>query len=216
MDYRLPNGATLEIASGLATAKTMSAVANANPAVATLEALHGVVENDIIVVASGWSRLDGRVIKAGTVDTNDVNLGAFNSSDTDRFSPGGGIGSVREVTGWTQIPQVVGFDTSGGEQNFYTFQFLEDDDERQIPTSRSPVQATLEVADDTSGAWYAVVDAADEARTAVPLRLNLRDGSKIYYNAIVTLNRTPSVTVNQIMTLSVTLSLVAPITRYSA
>ena len=41
MDYRLPNGATLEIASGLATAKTMSAVSNANPAVATLEAAHG-------------------------------------------------------------------------------------------------------------------------------------------------------------------------------
>ncbi len=35
--------------------KTMSAVSNANPAVATLEAAHGIVENDIIVVASGWS-----------------------------------------------------------------------------------------------------------------------------------------------------------------
>jgi hypothetical protein len=59
----------------------MTAVSNANPGVATLEASHGVALNDIIEVTSGWPRLNGRIVKAGTVNVNDVPLVGINTSE---------------------------------------------------------------------------------------------------------------------------------------
>lgn len=216
MGYRLPNGSVLHIASGFEAVKNMTALSNADPAAATLESSHGVIAGDILQVTSGWGRIDGRVVKAGTVNVNDVELLGIDSTDTVRYSPGAGAGTVREINAWTQITQVLEVESTGGEQAFATFKFLEEDDQRQLPTSRSPVSMTLRVADDASLPWYAVVDAADESGVATPLRLTLKNGNKIYYNAIVSLQRTPSLTQDQVMAVTIALSLVGRITRYAS
>ena len=64
MAISLPNGALVAIASGYGPVKTMSAITNANPGVATLEASHGIVAGDFFEVTSGWSRLTDKIIKA--------------------------------------------------------------------------------------------------------------------------------------------------------
>ena len=82
MSVKIPNGSTLYIGSTYGASKVMSVVTNAAEAVATLEASHGVVANDILVVTSGWSRLNARVLRAKTVSTNDVTLEGFVTTDT--------------------------------------------------------------------------------------------------------------------------------------
>jgi hypothetical protein len=216
MSVSLPNGATVAIASTYGASKTMSALSNANPAVATLEASHGVIVNDILVVTSGWSRLNGRVLRASAVATNDVSLEGFNSTSTTTYPSGSGIGSVKEVTAWTQITQILETSSSGGEQQFVTYSFLEDDAEHQIPTVKSPVSFKFKIADDATLAHYAVLDAADLARTPQAVRLVLPSGSIVYWNAYVTLSRTPTLTKNEVMGLEVTMSLVAEVTRYTS
>jgi hypothetical protein len=216
MAVNLPNGSTVAISSGFGTAKTMSAITNAAEAVATLEASHGVVENDILVITSGWSRLNGRVARADSVSTNDVTLEDIKTSDTGRFPNGGGAGSVKEVTGFTQISQMLEISTEGGDQQFTTYSFLEDDTERQIPTQKSPVSLTMQIADDQSLAHYALLDAADEDRQPRVLRVILPSGAVLYYNGYVTLRRTPTLTKNEVMALQVTFSLVAEPTRYAS
>ncbi len=62
MSVQLPNGSIVSIASTYGTLKTMSAISNAAEAVATLEASHDVVENDILEITSGWSKLSGRIL----------------------------------------------------------------------------------------------------------------------------------------------------------
>jgi hypothetical protein len=216
MSVSLPNGATVAIASTYGASKTMSALSNANPAVATLEASHGVIVNDILVVTSGWSRLNGRVLRASAVATNDVSLEGFNSTSTTTYPSGSGIGSVKEVTAWTQITQILETSSSGGEQQFVTYSFLEDDAEHQIPTVKSPVSFKFKIADDATLAHYAVLDAADLARTPQAVRLVLPSGSIVYWNAYVTLSRTPTLTKNEVMGLECTMSLVSEVTRYAA
>ena len=216
MAVYLPNGSTLQIATGFAGVKTMSAVSNANPAVATLAASHGVVDNDILLVTSGWSRLNNRVVRAGTVSTNDVPLLGIDSSDTSVYPASGGVGTVNEISGWQQIQQVLGFEPSGGDQQHHNYQFLEDDDERQLPTVRSPTSISIKVADDISLPWYAYADTADQARTITVLRVLLKNGGVIYYTGILSLNRTPNLTVNQVAALDMTFSLQAAVTRYAA
>lgn len=216
MSVSLPNGATVFIASGYGSSKTMSVLSNASEAVATLEASHGVVENDYIEVTSGWSRLNGKIVRADSVATNDVTLEDINTSSTTIYPAGSGTGSVREISGWTQISQILGSSSQGGEQQFLEYQFLESDAQTRIPTFKSAQGLQLQIADDSTLAGYSALSTANDDRLARAFKIVLPSGAIILYNAYVSLNRTPSLTVNQIMAVEATLSFLAEPVRYSA
>lgn len=216
MTVRLPNGATVAINTAFGASKTMSAFSNANPGVMTLEASHGITVGDIFVVTSGWSRADGNVYRASAVATNDVSVEGLNTSSTTLFPSGSGTGSVKEVTGWQQITQILEVSTSGGEQQFVTYSFLEEDSEHQIPTIKSPTSYRLRIGDDASLAHYAYLDTADADRQPRAMRVVLPGGSVIYWYAYVTLNKTPTLVKNEIMGLEVTLSVINAVTRYTS
>lgn len=216
MAVNLPDGAVVSIASGYNAASNMTALSNADPAVATLEAAHGIEQGDIIELTSGWSRLGGKVVRAGSVSTNDVDLDGINTSDSAKYPAGSGTGSVREVSTWAQITQVLEFATQGGEQQFATFSFLEDSFERQIPTNKSAASITMRIGDDQSLPWYGVLVAADEDRQPRALRIALPSGAVIYYNVYVSINKTPSLSQGEVMALSATFSFVNEPVRYAS
>src|SRR4051794_11554114 len=134
MAVSLPNGAIVSIASGYGAAKNMSALTNATTAIGTLEASHGVIVGDFIEVTSGWSRLTDKVVRASVVSTNDVSLEGINTLLTSIYPAGSGTGTIREITGWTQLSQVLSSSSNGGEQQFLEYQFLESDAQKRIPT----------------------------------------------------------------------------------
>ncbi len=214
MAVKLPNGSVVSIAAAYDAADTVSAVSNANPAVCTLSSGHGLVAGDFVEIVSGWSRLNGKVARVGTVTSTSAELEGINTSSTTFYPTGGGGGSLRKITSWTQINQILAFDTSGGEQQFVTYSFLEEDAEHQIPTTRSASSLSLSLADDPSLPWFAILTAANDDRAQRALRLTLPNGSVIAYNAYVTLNQTPTMTKDQVMAIGSTYSLLAPPTRY--
>jgi hypothetical protein len=215
MSVSLPNGAIVAMASGYGAVKAMSAVSNANPAIATLEASHGVVAGDFLEVTSGWSRLTDKIVKAGTPSTNDVPLTGIDTLLTSIYPAAAGAGSVREITGWTQLAQVLSSASNGGEQQFTTYQFLEADAEKRIPTNKSAAGLTLSIADDPLLAGYILASAANDDRLPRAIRITLPSGAVLLYNAYVSLNKTPTLTVNEIMACEVTLSLMAEPVRYA-
>jgi hypothetical protein len=216
MAISLPNGALIAIASGYGTVKTMSAITNANPGVATLESSHGISTGDFMEVTSGWSRLTDKIIKAGTVATNDVPLLGVDTSLTSIYPSGGGVGTVREITGWTQLAQILGSSSQGGEQQFLEYQLLEADAQKRIPTVKSAGGLTLQVADDPTLPGYILASTANDDRLARAVRVTLPSGAVILYNAYISLNKTPSLTVNEIMAVEVTLSFLSEPVRYAA
>lgn len=216
MAFSLPNGATIALGSSYGTPSLITAFSNANPGVATLAAGHAVAVGDIFEVTSGWSRANGNVYRASAVSGNDVTAEGLNTTNVSMFPAGSGTGSVREVTGWQQITQVLDLTTSGGEQQFATYSPLEDDAEHQIPTVKSPIMIKMKIGDDASLPHYAVLAAADADRQPRVLRIMLPSGSPIYFSAYVTLQKTPSMTKNEVMGLEVTLSLINQVTRYTA
>lgn len=216
MSVSLPNGATVSISTGFGASKTLSAFTNANPGVATLEASHGIAVGGIFVATSGWSRANGNVYRASAVATNDVTVEGLNTSSTTLFPAGSGAGSVKEVSGWQQITQILEVSSTGGEQQFVNYSFLEEDAEHQIPTVKSPRGYTFSIGDDATLAHYAYLAAADADRQPRAIRIILPSGSPIYFYAYVTLNKTPSLTKNEIMALQVTMSAVNETTRYTS
>lgn len=217
MSLTLPNGMQLAVASTYGAAKTMSALSNAADAVATLESSHGVTTNDILELSSGWPGVNDRIVRASGVATNDVTLEDLDTSSTTKYPAGSGTGSVREITAWTAVTQILGISKTGGDQQFQIFQFLEEEgDERSIPTVRSAQSLTLTLGDDQTLSWYAVLKAASDSREATAFRITLKSGAKIYFNAIVALNEIPSLETNAPMALTCTLSFTAPLTRYAS
>lgn len=215
MAISLPNGALVAMANGYATAKTVSAITNASPAVASSVA-HGLVDGDIVEVTTGWSRLTDKVVKVDQLTVDTFSLMGIDTSLTSIYPSGGSAGSVRKVTGFTQLAQILDSSSSGGEQQFLEYQLLEGDAQKRIPTFKSAAGLTFSVADDPDLPGYILASAANDDRLPRAVRITLPSGATIFYNAYISLNKTPSLTVNQIMAVEVTLSLLAEPVRYAA
>lgn len=215
MAASLPNGSLIAIGSAYGSVLTVSAITNANPAVATSPA-HGLSNGDIVVVTSGWSRLNGKTVRVASVDTNTFALEGIDATSTTIYPAGSGTGSVKEVTTFTQISQILSSTTDGGEQNFLEFQFLEADSQTRIPTFKSASGLTLSVADDPSLAGYIAASAANDDREARAVRVALANGSFIYYNGYVSVNKTPSLTVNELSAVELTFSFLNEPVRYAS
>ncbi|MTI92149.1 MAG: phage tail protein [Pseudomonas stutzeri] len=215
MSVSLPNGAVVSIASAYAAPITVTAVSNANPAVATAEG-HGLANGDIVEVTSGWSRLNSRVARVAGVTADTFQLEGINTTSTNLYPAGGGAGSVRKVSTWQQITQVLEFTTSGGEQQFVTYSFLEEDVEHQIPTVKSASSFAMTIGDDAELPWYSILSDANDDRIPRAVSVVLPSGSAIFYNGYVTLNKTPTLTKNELMGLQSTVSLTSEPMRYAA
>ncbi|WP_122663502.1 phage tail protein [Pseudomonas viridiflava] len=215
MAFKLPNGAIMEIASVFSAAVLATAISNAQPAVVQA-AGHSLEDGDIIVVTSGWTRLNDRVARVDAALADSFALEGIDTTKTNVYTAGAGVGSVRTVSAWAQIAQITEVATSGGDQQFTTFGFLEDDDDRQLPTTKSPISMTITVADDPLLPYVPICESADEDKESRVVRLKLPNGSEIYYNAYVSITSTPSLSRNNIMTRTITLSLASRPTRYQA
>lgn len=215
MSVKLPNGTTFAIASGYGTPITVTALSNASEAVAT--ATNTLANGDFVEITSGWSRLNGKVARVKAVSGTGFTLEGIDTTDTTIYPASSGIGSVRKVSGWTQIQQVLTTSTSGGDQQFATYQFIEADQETRIPTTKSAAGLDLSIADDPSLPGYVALSAANDDRNQRALKCSLSNGSIILYNAYCSLNKTPSMTANQVMACQATLSFInADPVRYAA
>lgn len=217
MSASLPNGAVLSIATTYGAAIPFTVLTNAAPPVATATA-HGLTNLDILEVSSGWLGLDQRPARVSGSTANNFNLEGHDTLSTSQFPAGSGLGSVRKVLTWTQISQVMDPATSGGDQRFVNWNYLEDGNanERAKPTNKAAKVLTLKLADDPAQAWNAVLKAADYAGTPRIIRLALPNGSFIYYNSYVGFDDEPSLGFNNIMQVSLTLTSAARFVRYAS
>jgi hypothetical protein len=215
MAASLPNGSTVAIAAGYNAAKTMTAISNANPGNATVTA-HGYTAGKYLEVTSGWSKLNSRIVRVANPTTNAFDLEGIDTTNTSLYPAAGGAGSVRDITSFTQLTQITDSSSEGGEQQFTTYQFLESDRQVRIPTTKSPAGITFTVADDPTLPGYLIAKAANDDRLPRAVLVTLSNGAKLLYNAYVSLSTIPTLTVNELMTIEVTLSLLGEPVRYAS
>jgi len=194
MAITLATGTQVAIASTYGASVNMTAVTNAANAVATLASGHGVIVGDFLEVNSGWDRLNGRIVRASVVTGDNITLEGINSTSTSRYPAGTGTGTIRRITAWTTISQITsGLSVSGGDPQFADITTLTDTVQKQIPTTRTPVQVTLPVFYDPALAWWATVLAASDAATPVALRMIFPNSSRLVSNAYWSLRAVPTV-----------------------
>ncbi|PWY38993.1 phage tail protein [Pseudomonas sp. RW405] len=213
--FPLPNGSVLEIASVLAAAVAFTALTNAAPPVASA-AGHTIKNGDVLVVSSGWSLINDRAVRAASVAADKFSLAGLNTTNTDKYTAGAGVGSVIPVTNWAQISKVTAFTSSGGEQQYLTVGYLEDDDDRQFPTNRNPITLSITVEDQPAAAYVGLVEAYGDSKELTVVRLKLPNGDQILYPGYVSITTTPTMERNNLMTRTISIALSGRPVRYLA
>lgn len=212
------NGAVLAIASAYGTAFNFTAATNATECVVTAAVGHGIIVGDIVeVVTSGWQRAEARIFRVSVVATNNLTLEGFNTTSATLFPTGSGAGTMRQINTWQNVSQVINISQSGGEQQFLSYQYLDQDIQSQIPTTRNPTALQLELHDDITQAFYATITAAQQSQSLTAFRITARDGKKWFGNAYLSLAGFPTMEANNVLRRTLDMALVGdpPATSYS-
>ncbi|GGA05593.1 phage tail protein [Dyella caseinilytica] len=215
MAVSVPNGAIVNMAKGYSAPVTIQAISNANPAVASATG-HTFKQGDYVEITSGWSRLANKIVRVGAVTSGTFELEGYDTSLTSIYATGGGAGSARSITGWQQISQILSSSSSGGDQQFLEYQFLEADAQQRIPTFKNAAGLTLSVGDDPTLPGYQLASQANDDRLPRAAQIALPSGAKILYNNYVSFNKTPTLTVNELMACALTLSFLNEPVRYAS
>ena len=213
MAISLPNGALVAIASGYsAPTATFTSLSNAAPPAALVT--NTFTTGDFVEVTSAWSRLTNKIVRLASASGTGFSLEGIDTSLTTIYPAAGGLGTARKITGWTQLSQILSSSSSGNEQQFLEYQLLEGDSQKRIPTVKSAGGLSFTVADDPSLAGYILASTANDDRLPRAVRITLPSGAVIVYSAYISINKVPTMTVNEIMSVEVTLSLLAEPVRY--
>jgi hypothetical protein len=153
-------------------------------------------------------------VKAAT--STSVTLEQFDTTSVTLFPAGGGVGSVRKISTWTPIAQVLTCTSSGGDTQFVTYQFSDQDNETQIPSGTSAQSLSMEIADDPTLPHHNALKAVARTKANTALRGTLGNGSILLYNSIVSFDETPSMTSKQIMSVKAGYALQGKPTRYAS
>ena len=106
-------GAKFFVSTGLEAAKTITAMSNASPTVVSAAA-HGYVDNDEVLISSGWEDADQSIFRVNQLTTDTFDLPGFDATNTDWYPAGSGVGTAKEITGWLELGQVIAVQGGGG------------------------------------------------------------------------------------------------------
>lgn len=196
MAYSFPEGAKLYFSTTLATAKTVSAVTNANPAVASSTA-HGYIDGDELLFTSGWEDATDTIFRADQLTADTFGLTGLDTSNTTYFAAGGGVGTTQKISSWLEIPQVLGISTSGGDARFTDVAPLAKRNGIRVPTGFNPLALTIEMGHDASNANYQSMLSISRGLSKVAFKLVLSGGATNYGYGYMSVSEVPSLNANQ-------------------
>lgn len=213
---QVPTGTTFFIASAYAAAKAITVLSNAAEAVVT-SAAHGYANGDIVEISSGWGRLNKRHARIKSVTTDTFVLEGIDTSSTTFYPTGSGLGTVRKVSTFTQIQQVLGINTSGGDAKNVNYKYLESDVEFSINDGFAAQTMSLELDADSIGtAGYTALKTLTDVQTDTCLLTQARSGSKVYQSCTVALNEAVQMTDGQINRVALAVNGTGRLVRYAS
>lgn len=215
MSYYFPEGSKFYFSQAFASAKTVSAVTNASPAVATSTS-HGYSDGDEIVLTSGWEDATDTVYKVDSLTADTFGITGLNATDTDFYTAGGGVGSAQKVSSWTEIPQVLTIATSGGDARFTTINPIARRNAINIPTGFNATSITLTLGHDPANANYQTMLDISRTLSKVAFKMVLSGGAVTYGYGYMSVSEAPSLNVNQANSVTAALTLLGRSISYAS
>lgn len=215
MAYSLPEGSSQQFSNTLAAAKTITAITNANPAVATCTG-HGYTTGDEIMLSSGWEDANDSVYKIESVDANSFKILGLDTTNTSFFPAGSGGGSAQKLSAWTAIPQVLTISASGGDARFTDVNPLAKRNGIRIPTGFNATSVTLSLGFDATTPAYKTMVGISRSLSKVAFKQVLSGGSVQYGWGYLNVSEFPKLNNNQVNTVDAALTFLGRTMSYDA
>ena len=213
---RTPTGTIHSVATLLAAVKTIAGITNAAEASASCVA-HGYSVGDIVVVYSGWGRLNFRSFRIKSVTTDAFVLEGANTSNIELFTPGGGSGTVRKVTTWVDLDRTMNHDSSGGDAKTVNVKFIESDVEIVLNDGFNAVQRTFDMDADMIGTpAYEALKMLSETNADTVVRRRAKTGAVSLIPAKIAFNEEESLTEGSAVTVKGSINAQNVSTRYAS
>lgn len=215
MAYSLPEGSSQQFSNTLAAAKTITAITNANPAVATCTG-HGYTTGDEIMLSSGWEDATDSVYKIESVDANSFKILGLDSTNTSFFPAGSGGGSAQKLSAWTAIPQVLTISASGGDARFTDVTPLAKRNGIRIPTGFNATSITLSLGFDATTPTYKTMVGISRSLSKVAFKQVLSGGAVQYGYGYMSVSEFPKLNNNSVNTVDAAMTFLGRTMSYDA
>lgn len=188
MALTFPDGSVIGFSTAIAAPIPFTAITNA--AVPEITTAGSIAEDSILVVQSGWPSLNNRAVVAGATLSTETELIGIDTTDTELYPAGRGIGTVAIASSFVDFSQQGELTSAGGEPQLYTGKWLEDQlgQEFQVPIGQSARSYGLPLDYDRSLPWFEAAKAVTRKRKPVVIRIALPGGDMIYEYGYVHFN----------------------------
>lgn len=214
MAYSFPEGAKFLFSTTFAAAKNITALSNANPAVADSTA-HGYATNDEFLLQSGWEDASDAVYKLTNTGANNFSVQGLDTTDTSWYSAGTGIGTAQKISNWVEVPQVLTIQTQGGDPRFTTIQPLARRNAINVPTGFNATSITLGLGYDPANANYQTMLQISRTLKKVAFKMQLAGGQLAYGYGYLNVSEVPGLNVGQANQVQASFSLLGRAIGYS-
>ena len=214
MAYYFPEGSKLYFSSTFASPKTVSALSNADPAVATSTS-HGYTDGDEVLLQSGWEDATDTVYQVDQQSADTFQVLGLSTADTSWYPAGTGTGTASKISSWVEIPQVLNISTTGGDARFTTVEPLAKRNAINVPTGFNAASISLTLGHDPDNANYQAMLTVTRALTKVAFKLVLSGGATAYGYGYMSVSQVPALNRNQANTVTAAISMLGRMISYA-
>ena len=207
MALYFPQGSSQQFSQTFAAAKTITALTNANPAVATSVA-HGYVTGDEILLTSGWEDATDSVYKITNLTADTFSITGLDTTNPALFPAGNGPGTAQKISAWTAIPQVLTISGSGGDARFTEVQLLARRNSLRVPTGFNATSITMSLAHDAANANYVTMVGVSRNLSKVAFKQVISGGSVTYGYGYLSVSEMPKLNSNQVNSVDAALTVI--------
>jgi len=207
MALYFPEGSSQQFSQTFASAKTITALTNANPAVATSVA-HGYTTGDEILITSGWEDATDSVYKITVLTADTFSIQGLDTTNTGFYPVGTGAGTAQKISGWTAIPQVLTISGSGGDARFTDVQLLAKRNALRIPTGFNATSITMSLAHDAANPNYVTMVGISRNLSKVAFKQVISGGSVTYGYGYLSVSEMPKLNSNQVNSVDAALTVI--------
>ncbi len=161
--------------SALAAAKTITAITNASPGVAT-SASHGYSNGDFVfLTVSGMYQVNGKVVRVASVATDTFQLEGVDTTLFDTFSSG----TAEKITFGTSITTATTVTGTGGNFEFIDSTTIHGNSKSQLPGLPEASTYSMDHIWDVSDAGLLAMKTASDSQAKRAVKFTFGTGGKI-------------------------------------
>lgn len=215
MSFYFPEGSKFYFSKTFGTAKSVTALTNANPAIATSTA-HGLVDGNEVLLTSGWEDATDTVFKVDQLTADTFELEGLNSTDVNFYPAGSGTGDVKLVSTWVEMPQVLGISTQGGDARFTTISPLAKRNDINVPTGFNAMSINVTLGHDPANANYQTMLDISRTLSKVAFKMVLSGGAVAYGYGYMSVSEAPQLNRNQANQVNAAITLLGRFISYAS